>query len=163
MRKLLSVITICSVLFSACSKTDNSHSSTNTIGITDNGMALVMTSTAPASNENTVDVTLIKTASSTALVLSASNSSSNRQYELHLKAYGAYTGTGQFSQNGNNGDNQLHEFFSGGQNYTIDHSDVFVNNTNDTYITGTFTLYLSNSNGTKTVTGYFTANRPVIQ
>ena len=163
MKKSFFILTVCSLLFAACSKTDNTNSNTNTVGITDNGMTLAMTSSYPVSNENTVDVTLIRTGSSTALVLNASNNSTHRQFELHLKAYGAYTGNGSFTQTGNNGDNQLYEFYSGGQNYTIDHSDVYVTNTNDTYISGTFALYLSNSNGTKTVNGYFTANRPTVQ
>ncbi len=162
MRKSLFIITICSILFSACSKTDNSSSNTNTIGITDNGMALVMTSTEPTSNENTVNVTLIKTGSSTALVLDASNSSSARQYSLHLKAFGSYTGTGTYTQSAGVTD-YLNEYFSGGQNYIIDHADVYITNNNDKYISGTFALYLKNTNGTKTVTGYITANRPVIQ
>ena len=163
MRKSLFIITICSILFSACSKTDNSHSNTNTVGITDNGMDLVMTSTDPASTENNVTVTLIKTGSSSALVLDAYNTSSARQYSLHVKSYGTFAATGTFTQTGNTPDNYLYEYFANGQNYTIDHSDFYITNTSDTYVTGTFALYLKNINGTKTVTGYFTANRPIIQ
>lgn len=159
------ILAIASIFFfTGCSKTDNSNSRTNTIGMTDNGIDIVMTSTSPASNQNVVNVTLIKTGSSTALVLEGYNTSSNRMIDLHVKSYGSYTGKGTFTQTGSNGsDNRLVEYFAGGETYTIDHSEFYVNNTNDTYLDGTYTLYLSNDNGAKTVTGYFVAHNPTIE
>jgi hypothetical protein len=159
------ILAIASIfLFTGCSKTDNTHSNTNTIGMTDNGINIVMTSTSPASNENVVNVTLIKTGSSTALVLEGYNTSSSRMVNLYVKAYGSFTGKGTFTQTGSNGfENHLVEYFAGGQSYMIDHSEFNVNNSNDTYMDGTYTLYLTNDYGTKTVTGYFVANNPLIQ
>ena len=122
-----------------------------------------MTSTEPPSTDNVVNVILVKSASSTALILAAYNTTNAKQFDLHLKAYGDKTGAGTFKQSGNNGENTFNEYYSGGQSWVIDHSDLFVTNNNDAYLSGNFALYLKNASGSKVVNGYFVGNRVVVQ
>ena len=164
MKKILALLCLCTLLFSSCAKNDNNYSNINTVSILDNGMDLSLNATNPASNENHVEVTLIKTASSSALILNVYNTSSARQFDLHLKTYGSYKANGTYIQNGsNNSENHLYEYFSGGRNYEIYYSELYLTNTNDTYLSGTFNLYLRDDTGNlKTVTGTFSAYSPYI-
>ncbi len=164
MKKSIFVLLISSVLFAACSKTDNSSSYPNTITINDNGIDYTMKSTFPSSSEDNVNVTLLKTSSSSALIINAFNTSSNKQFSLNFKAYGSYTGIGHFAQsNTHNSDNQLVEYFVNGQTYNLDSTSVNVTTSNDNYIDGTFNLWLSNSKGTRMIWGAFSAHHPTIQ
>ena len=163
MKNILIALVIGSVLFTACSKTDNSGSSVNTVSITDNGYNYIMASTNPASTANTVDLTMIKTSSSTALLINAVNPTTGRQFELHLKAYGSYTGLGLFTTSGISSQNQFIEYFAGGHTYNVDSSAIYVSSASTAFVSGTFTLWLTNTLGNKVMTGYFTANNPTFQ
>ena len=164
MKRTLFALVVCTTLFSACSKTDNSNSKPNTITLHDNGANYTMTSTSPASSEDVVNVTLEKSSGSSQLIISAYNTSSNKQFSLQLNAFGSYTGIGQFNESlSNTPSDMLTEYFQNGQTYQIDSASINVSASTSTYIAGTYTLFLSNAKGTNSVYGSFSANNPVIE
>ncbi len=164
MKKPIYIALICGLFISSCTKTDNSNSFPNTLTILDDGYDLTMKSTSPVSSEDVVTVTMQKTSSSSQLIINAFNTSSHKQYSMNLNAYGSYLGKGLFTQSGTNTPgNQLVEYFQNGQTYSIDSAAVQVDANGYNYIGGTFTMYLSNTNGSKRVTGAFSSYSPIFE
>jgi len=144
---------------------NTSTSDLNTITITDNGTSYTVKGTwpRPTTNDNGVDVEVVKGTQYSAMLVAMVGTGFD--FNLNFSGLtGPTTGVGTFTGSGDNIlTGSYTEGFSGGQNYSIDSINMNVTTCSSSKVEATFTMWLENTGGNKTVTGTINANKPIVQ
>ena len=154
---------------SSCTKKSSSSSTTttptpttypNTFTISDNGSSYSVN----GNNGNIPFVTAVVMKTPSNATLQLNNDGSGQSFHLSVYfATGPLSGLGTYTMFRSTPGNVLVESVSGGQSYTIDTGYANITSCSSTKLSGTLTLMLSNSVGSKTVTGNINCNQPTVQ
>jgi hypothetical protein len=159
--------------YASCTKSSGSSSSStssnttpNTITVTDNGSSYTVKGvnyyvSTHASSANFVNVGVTKTSLASNLLIG--NSGASMDFLMALTSInGPLSGAGTYTINASML-STYKENFSGGQSYSVDTGVVNITTCSSSNVSGTFQLWLSNTGGSKTITGTINANQPNIQ
>ncbi len=161
------IIAVSLLTIAACTKpssnTTNTTSSANKVTVTDNGT--VYTDSGVGTLSPTQPYVLLSVQKfSTGSVLSISTITTSLPFYLGITAEnGPASGIGSYVIYRNTTAGQYIENFNGGQSYTVDTAVFTTTTCGSSNVSGTFTMWLSNTSGSKTVTGSFNCNQPSIQ
>lgn len=166
------IIAVSLLTIAACTKPSNNSNNTtnnntttsaNKVTVTDNGTAYADTGVGTLSPTQPY-VLLTVQKFSTGSVLSISTITTSLPFYLGITAEnGPASGIGSYVIYRNTTAGQYIENFNGGQSYTVDTAVFTTTTCGSSNVSGTFTMWLSNTSGSKTVTGNFNCNQPTIQ